>query len=268
MRPGSWSYTTRNETDFFFKFYPLVLNHGMLWDIKKINVKKGFCMKHGTLIAQNISKWFRQGTNDLMVLNEVSATFTKGATYGIKGVSGSGKSTLLHILAGLDAPSQGAVLLDGISFADMSDAQVMRVRNEHIGLVFQLPYLIKELSVIENIMMPQLVGGKSYEEAHAHAAALLQRVGLQEKSDALTSSLSGGQQQRIAILRALTNKPFFLLADEPTGNLDEKTAAGIVDFLLECHAEWGMGMVISSHDPYLAQKMGTVYTLHDGRLSV
>lgn len=225
-------------------------------------------MKHGTLIAQHISKWFKQGTKDLAVLQDVSATFTKGNTYSIKGVSGSGKSTLLHILAGLDAPSQGAVLLDGVAFTDMSDAQVMRARNEHIGLVFQLPYLIKELSVIENIMMPQLVGGKSYEEAHAHATSLLQRVGLHEKWDAHASSLSGGQQQRIAILRALINKPLFLLADEPTGNLDEKTGAGIVDFLLECHAEWGMGMIISSHDPYLAQKMSTVYTLHDGKLSI
>ena len=224
-------------------------------------------MKHGTLVAQNISKWFRQGQNELMVLKDVSIAFTQGVTYGIKGVSGSGKSTLLHILAGLDAPSAGAVLLDGSSLADMSDAHMMRVRNEHIGLVFQLPYLIKELSVIENIMMPQLVGGKTYEQAHTHASALLQRVGLQEKSDASPSSLSGGQQQRIAILRALSNKPLFLLADEPTGNLDEKTAAGIVDFLLECHAQWGMGMIISSHDPYLAQKMGTVYTLHDGKLS-
>lgn len=223
--------------------------------------------KQGTLVAQNISKSFKQGTSELTVLHQVNAAFSAGKTYGIKGLSGSGKSTLLHILAGLDSPSQGAVLLDGISYADMSDAQVIRTRNEHIGLVFQLPYLIKELSVIENIMMPQLVGGKSYEEARAHAASLLQRVGLQEKSDALSFSLSGGQQQRIAILRALINKPLFLLADEPTGNLDAKTAAGIVDFLLECHAQWGMGMIISSHDPYLAQRMGTVCTLHEGRLS-
>lgn len=223
--------------------------------------------KQGTLIAQSVSKWFKQGPNHLTVLREVSAHFFQGSTYAIKGASGSGKSTLLHILAGLDTPSQGTVLLDGVAYSDMSDAQVIRTRNEHIGLVFQLPYLIKELSVIENIMMPQLVGGKSYQEAHAHAASLLQRVGLQEKSDALPSSLSGGQQQRVAILRALINKPLFLLADEPTGNLDEKTAAGIVDFLLECHAQWGMGMIISSHDPYLAERMETVYTLHEGRLS-
>lgn len=225
-------------------------------------------MKRGTLVAQGISKWFIQGGKELTVLNDVSVTFAQGATYGIKGVSGSGKSTMLHILAGLDAPSKGAVLLDAVAFSDMSDAHLMRVRNEQLGLVFQQPYLIKELSVIENIMMPQLIGGTTYEEAHMYATSLLQRVGLHEKSEALPSSLSGGQQQRIAIMRALSNKPLFLLADEPTGNLDEKTGAQIVDFLLECHAEWGMGMIISSHDPYLAQKMGTVYTLHDGRLSV
>jgi lipoprotein-releasing system ATP-binding protein len=224
-------------------------------------------MKNGKLVAHGISKWFRQGGNELSVLNEVSVTFEQGETYGIKGVSGTGKSTLLHIMAGLDSPSKGTVSLYDVSFADMSESQLMRVRNEQLGLVFQQPYLIKELSVIENIMMPQLVGGTSYEQAHAHAAALLQRVGLQEKSEALPASLSGGQQQRIAIMRALSNKPLFLLADEPTGNLDEKTGVAIIDFLLECQAEWGMGLIISSHDAYVAQKMDTVYTLHDGRLS-
>lgn len=225
-------------------------------------------MNKKTLVAHEVSKSFRQAGGEFQVLNAVNVTFDQGNTYAITGVSGSGKSTLLHILAGLDAPSQGAVLLDTISFADMADDQLMQVRNQQLGLVFQQPYLIKELSVIENIMMPQLVGGKTYEQAHPHAAALLQRVGLAEKSEALPASLSGGQQQRIAIIRALSNKPLFLLADEPTGNLDEKTGAAIVDFLIECQQEWGMGMIISSHDPYLAQKMGTVYTLHNGKLSV
>jgi lipoprotein-releasing system ATP-binding protein len=224
-------------------------------------------MKNGKLVANGVSKWFKQGGNQLVILNEVSVTFEQGATYGIKGVSGTGKSTLLHIMAGLDSPSKGTVSLYGVPFAEMSDSQLMRVRNEQLGLVFQQPYLIKELSVIENIMMPQLVGGISYEQAHVHAAGLLQRVGLQEKSEALPASLSGGQQQRIAIMRALSNKPLFLLADEPTGNLDEKTGVDIIDFLLECQSEWGMGLIISSHDAYVAQKMDTVYTLHDGRLS-
>jgi len=225
-------------------------------------------MKSKTLKAHAISKWFKQGANELTVLNQVSVTFEQGKKYAITGASGAGKSTLLHIMAGLDAPSKGSILLGDISFADMSAAQLMQARNEHLGLVFQQPYLIKELSVIENIMMPQLVGGKSYEQAHEHAASLLQRVGLAEKSEALPSTLSGGQQQRIAIIRAISNKPLFLLADEPTGNLDEKTGAEIVDFLLECQAEWGMGLIISSHDAYVAQKMDTVYTLHDGRLGV
>ncbi len=265
---SSWS--IRNEMNLFFYFGPafrIITDHGILILIFR-DLKKDFYMKNGTLVAHNISKWFKQGDNEQAVLSDVNVSFKQGGTYAITGVSGAGKSTLLHIIAGLDAPSKGTVTLNNVSFADMSDAQLIMVRNEQLGLVFQQPYLIKELSVIENIMMPQLVGGIDYERAHAHAASLLQRVGLQEKSEARPSSLSGGQQQRIAIIRALSNKPLFLLADEPTGNLDEKTGVGIVDFLLECHAEWGMGLIMSSHDAYVAQKMDTVYTLHDGRLSV
>lgn len=228
---------------------------------------KGFVMKHGKLVAQGITKWFKQGLDQHIVFDAVSVTFSQGKNYAITGVSGTGKSTLLHIMAGLDAPSKGTVALNDKIFQDMSDAQLMAVRNEQLGLVFQQPYLIKELSVIENIMMPQLIGGISYEKAHAHAVTLLNRVGLQGKSEALPASLSGGQQQRVAILRALSNKPLFLLADEPTGNLDEKTGADIVHFLLDCSAEWGMGLIISSHDAYVAQKMDTVFTLHEGRLS-
>lgn len=225
-------------------------------------------MKKITLTAQAIFKWFKEGSSQHTVLNDVNAMFEYGKKYAITGVSGTGKSTLLHIMAGLDAPSRGTVLLNDISFRAMSEADLMQVRNTQLGLVFQQPYLIKELSVIENIMMPQLIGGVSHEQAYAYASSLLHRIGLQQKEHALPASLSGGQQQRIAIIRALSNKPLFLLADEPTGNLDEKTGADIVDFLLDCHAEWGMGMILSSHDAYVAQKMDTIFTLHDGRLSV
>jgi len=223
-------------------------------------------MQNNQIIIDQVKKIFVQPSGNLTVLNGISATFQQGKTYALSGASGSGKSTLMHILAGLDQPSEGAVLVDGVNLATLSAEAKQEFLNKKVGLVFQLPYLIAELSVIENVMIKELIAGVSAHECRTQAEELLYKVGLGQKLDAKPATLSGGQQQRVAIARAILNKPAFLLADEPTGNLDEITGNSIVDLLIACNQEWGMGIVVSSHDAYVTQRMETVLRLHEGVL--
>ncbi len=223
-------------------------------------------MNQAVIGAYNISKQFQQGTVFNTVLDDITVRFLQGDTYAITGPSGAGKSTLLHILAALDTSTQGNVLFNDQDLATMTAAQHAYFCAFSVGLVFQMPYLIQELSVIENVMLKGLIAGQSFDECTEKADALLTTVGLQEKAHDMPSTLSGGQQQRVAIVRALFNKPAFLLADEPTGNLDEKTGSGVIDFLVECHKEFNMGLIISSHDRYVVEKMEHVIQLRDGKI--
>lgn len=218
--------------------------------------------------AKNVKKNFEQGSVCTEVLKGISAQFEQGKTYALTGVSGTGKSTLLHIIAGLDAPSSGEVLYDNKDIASLSPDQRTHFLNRYIGLVFQLPYLIRELSVLENVMLMGLIKGDPESECKKRALELLVSVGLEDKANHQPASLSGGQQQRVAILRALFNKPAFLLADEPTGNLDELSGKLIIELLLRYQNEWGMGIIVSSHDAYVAERMEIVYKLHDGVLDI
>lgn len=214
-----------------------------------------------------LQKQFMQGPTPLTVLHNITLHFSQGNTYAITGVSGSGKSTLLSLLAGLDEPTSGNVFFNEQSLSSFSSTEKTLFFNKHLGLVFQQPYLIRELSVLENIMLKGMIVGKSYAECAEESYALLHRVGLSDKAQSRPASLSGGQQQRIAILRALFNQPVFLLADEPTGNLDKKTGEGIIDFLLECQEIWNMAIIISSHDEYVVQRMEAVFLLREGRVT-
>lgn len=223
-------------------------------------------MKPSLLEAQKITKSFTQGTTTLTVFHDLDCSFMQTHTYAVTGVSGAGKSTLLHILAGIETPTQGLVIFNQkplISYSSQEQAQLL---NKSFGLVFQSPYLINELSVVENIMIPGLIAGRPHHECMEQAQELLRRINLEDKACASPAFLSGGQQQRIAIMRALFNKPAFLFADEPTGNLDEKTGLDVINFLLECQQEWGMGLIISTHDAYVANKMSHRFLLHDGKL--
>jgi len=223
-------------------------------------------MMKQTLTTEGIYKIFIQGTEKITVLNNIYSTFISGNTYAITGISGSGKSTFMHILAGLDTPTQGHVFFNDLSLQTLHPLTLAQFLNKSIGLVFQSSHLIRELSVIENIMLPGMINGQSKHDCEKKAIELLNTIDLIAKKDSKPGELSGGQQQRVAIARALFNEPVFLIADEPTGNLDLATGKAIIELLLSCHQQWGMGIIVSSHDDYVAQAMNEVYELSEGTL--
>ena len=216
------------------------------------------------LRAHNVTKIFRQGEKELAVLCGITQEFEAGQSYAVTGVSGSGKSTLLHILGGLDEPTSGTVSFLGTVFQHARDRSA--VLNKNLGFVFQFHYLVKELSVLENVMLPGLIAGKSRDEAATRAIELLKFLNIEEKSSACPTALSGGEQQRVSIGRAMFNKPQFLIADEPTGNLDAGNAQQSLALLLEGCSAWGMGLIICSHDREVYEKMGVIFQMQQGIL--
>ena len=217
-----------------------------------------------TLSVADIYKDFYQGGKVQAVLRGISMTIAQNHSYAITGVSGSGKSTLLHLLGGLDNPSQGSVLFNGKKWTSFKHREKNAILNKLIGFVFQFHYLIKELSVIENIMLPGLIAGDNRRACRQRALQLLDMMGIKNKESSYPDTLSGGEQQRVAVSRALFNKPAFLLADEPTGNLDTDNAQTVMSLFLKAKAEWGMGIILCSHDPSMYQQMETIYHLQDG----
>lgn len=214
--------------------------------------------------VDSVKKRFFLRTGVLDVLKGVTYTFHSGRSYAVTGASGTGKSTLLHMLAGLSDPSEGAVFFDEHNILLFSEPERDYFLNHTLGLLFQMPYLIKELTVLENVMVKGLISDA--DGCKEEAYMLLEQVGLADKAHELPSMLSGGQQQRVALARALFGKPSFLLADEPTGNLDAKSGQLIIDLLLSCKNLWGMGIIVNTHDPAVAQRMETVLDLKEGLL--
>lgn len=221
-------------------------------------------MNKAQISVHNLKKTFIQAGSPVHVLNGVDIFFEQGKSYGITGASGAGKSTLLHILAGLEKPTDGHVAYNNERLDHFSSIQKELFFNQHIGLVFQSPFLIHELSVLENVMIKGIIAKKSQALVQEEAMVLLERVGIADKARVLPGTLSGGQQQRVALARALMNKPTFLLADEPTGNLDAKTAAMIIDLVLAYQEEYAMGLIISSHDAAIKARMNSIITVKDG----
>lgn len=214
----------------------------------------------------DLTKSFREGDNERTVLRNLTQRFQRGEFVVILGPSGSGKSTLLNLVSGIDAPTSGDVLVDGQSITKMSDRQRTLFRRDNIGFVFQFFNLISTLTVLENITLPlELAGGKR-RDAEASAMRLLERVGLANRRDTFPDKLSGGEQQRVAIARALAHDPLLLLADEPTGNLDEETGARVMDLLLEVTREQGKTLIMATHSPELVPLADRVLRVHDGTL--
>lgn len=215
-----------------------------------------------------ISKGFTSFGNRIEVLEEIDFDIYPGDTIAVVGASGIGKSTLLHVLGTLDRPDAGKILFGGDDVFTYDDERLARFRNRSVGFVFQFHHLLPEFSSLENVMMPLLVGGAAKGAARQKACAILDRVGLSHRLDNLVGELSGGQQQRVALARALVAQPQILLADEPTGNLDEKSSEQIHRLLMELNRELSMTMVVVTHNMDLAALMSQRVTLVDRQLQV
>jgi len=218
------------------------------------------------LEARGVVKSYPVGGRSLTVLRDLDLTVEAGEMVAIVGASGVGKSTLLHVLGGLDRVDSGGITIDGAELTAMRDADVVAFRNRHVGFVFQFHHLLPEFSALENAEMPMRIARTPMGEARSRAGALLQRVGLGERLDHRPGMLSGGEQQRVAVARALANKPPLVLADEPTGNLDEHTADAVLAEFVKLVRGEGSAALVATHNERLASKMDRVVRLHDGRL--
>jgi lipoprotein-releasing system ATP-binding protein len=219
------------------------------------------------LEARGIVKSYPVGGQSLTVLRDLDLTVEAGEMVAIVGASGVGKSTLLHVLGGLDRVDQGSIALDGVQLTSMRDAEVVAFRNRRVGFVFQFHHLLPEFSALENAEMPMRIARTPMAEARTRAGALLQRVGLGERLEHRPGMLSGGEQQRVAVARALVMQPAILLADEPTGDLDEQTADSLHALLREMHLAYGLTSVIATHNPRLSAACDRTLRLEGGRLT-
>jgi len=218
------------------------------------------------LELRGVRKVFRQGNVELAVLNGVDLMLAPGEIVALVGPSGAGKSTMLHVAGLLERPGGGAVLIEGRDCGALSDEHRTMLRRRALGFVYQFHHLLPEFSAVENVMLPQMIGGVRRADARRKAEALLGRVGLAERLAHRPARLSGGEQQRVAIVRALANDPKILLADEPTGNLDHTTAAGVMETLIEIVRAHGLAALIATHNLELAARLDRTVALEDGTL--
>jgi len=220
--------------------------------------------KTSILQCRQLTKRYDQGGLHVEVLKGVNLSIGVGERVAIMGASGSGKSTLLHLLGGLEKASGGEVVLDGVNINQVSAVKLAKLRNKSLGFIYQSHHLLGEFTVLENVAMPLLIGGEPVKQASIRASALLERVGLGHRIEHKPGELSGGERQRAAVARALINKPGLILADEPTGNLDSKTAHQVYQLMLELNQELNVSFLVVTHDHELAARIGKVLHMEDG----
>ncbi|MEX2480320.1 MAG: ATP-binding cassette domain-containing protein [Gammaproteobacteria bacterium] len=225
-------------------------------------------MSEPVIVCRDLARRFDDGATVVDVLTGVSLEVAAGETIAITGASGSGKSTLLHLLGGLDLPSGGSVRLCGHDVHALRETERAALRNRMLGFVYQFHHLLPEFSALENVAMPLLIGGAGAAAAASRARAMLERIGLAARAEHRPAELSGGERQRVAIARALIAAPRCLLADEPTGNLDQSNAALVCDLLLELCEEHAAALIVVTHDTTIAARMQRRYALSAGGLAV
>lgn len=218
------------------------------------------------LECRSLRKEFNEGDSSLTVLNGVDLLIAPGERIAVVGPSGAGKTTLLQLLGGLDLPTAGQVKVQGIDLAGAGNADRGRLRNRYLGFVYQFHHLLPEFSAMENVAMPLLVRRLPFEQVRRRAVAVLERVGLGARLDHKPGELSGGERQRVAVARAVVTEPAVVLADEPTGNLDRKSGDLVLDLMLDLNRDVGASLVIVTHDPGIAARMGRVLRMQDGRV--
>jgi lipoprotein-releasing system ATP-binding protein len=219
------------------------------------------------LTAHGLTKSFRSGSEEAVVLDDLSVEVQAGEFVALVGESGSGKTTLLHLLAALDTPTKGEVYFDGRRLSEFNADERALYRNEKIGFVWQMHYLLPEFSALENVAIPQLIRGCRMNDAQARARELLVEVGLENAAHRRVGEMSGGEQQRVALARALANHPAILLADEPTGSLDFRTADRVVDLLENLHRTHHLTSVLATHNLDLARRANRTLRLANGKLT-
>ena len=219
------------------------------------------------LRAENLAKVFRSGAEEILVFEDLNFEIRQGELVAVVGESGAGKTTLLHLLAALDTPTRGEVYFKSESVSGFAEGERAAYRNSRIGFVWQKHYLLSEFSALENVMLPQLIGGQDFRTASGRAKELLEAAGLASALERRAGELSGGEQQRVALARALANRPALLLADEPTGSLDHRTALQVVELLGRLHRDLGLTSVLATHNLELARRADRVLRLAGGRLT-
>lgn len=223
-------------------------------------------MNKNIIACRNLRKSYYQGELEVPVLMGIDLNVQAGDTLAIVGASGSGKSTLLHLLGGLDAPTGGEIRIMGQEIATINEEERCQLRNKSLGFIYQFHHLLPEFSALENVAMPLLIRRMNNAEAHDKAAEVLKQVGLGHRLTHTPGELSGGERQRAAVARALVTQPACVLADEPTGNLDRRTAGDVFELMLELNRSVGASLIVVTHDPDLARTAGRIFHLEDGML--